>query len=73
MCSQSCALHCETHEPWARDFLCSLFQSRYYFRNLVTDMKWLKGDNIIAQTAEDKMLKLWDARILEVLEKNACA
>ena len=42
----------------------------FIFRNLVTDMKWIKSDYIIAQTSEDKMLKLWDARNLEVNFSN---
>ncbi|XP_028395036.1 WD repeat-containing protein 31-like [Dendronephthya gigantea] len=35
-------------------------------RNLITCVKWFSEDNLIAQVGEDKMLRIWDSRSLEV-------
>ncbi|CAB4011825.1 WD repeat-containing 31-like [Paramuricea clavata] len=35
-------------------------------RNLITCVKWFSEDNLIAQTGEDKMLRIWDSRSLDV-------
>ncbi|XP_038046246.1 WD repeat-containing protein 31-like [Patiria miniata] len=33
-------------------------------RNLVTHIKWIPGESMLAQTSEDKCLRLWDTRTL---------
>nr|CAB3245431.1 F-box/WD repeat-containing protein 7 [Phallusia mammillata] len=36
-------------------------------RNLVTDLKWAHQENMVIQTSEDKIIKIWDTRLLEVV------
>ncbi|XP_046844524.1 WD repeat-containing protein 31-like [Xenia sp. Carnegie-2017] len=35
-------------------------------RNLITSLKWFPKDDLIAQTGEDKMLRIWDSRSVDV-------
>ncbi|XP_072045499.1 WD repeat-containing protein 31-like isoform X2 [Amphiura filiformis] len=34
-------------------------------RNLVTQIKWVPGQTAVAQTSEDKCLRIWDTRVLQ--------
>ncbi|KAK2140540.1 hypothetical protein LSH36_1321g00005 [Paralvinella palmiformis] len=40
-------------------------------RNLVTHVNWAEDSDIIAQTGEDKEVKIWDARTLAVVQRFA--
>ncbi|XP_065068407.1 WD repeat-containing protein 31-like [Rhopilema esculentum] len=35
-------------------------------RNMVTDVKWIDGTEQVVQTGEDKIMKIWDTRSLQV-------
>ncbi|XP_070581975.1 WD repeat-containing protein 31-like [Ptychodera flava] len=43
--------------------ICSL--QRHISRNLITYVKWISHEESVAQTSEDKCLRIWDTRTLE--------